>query len=962
MIAVFFLFIAPYPLFSHWKIPATVHNWKLLETERFLIHYPEGLEETAIRTASMAEDAAVRYERLLDYRLSRQIPVFLYASSQDFAQTNILPFPIDESTGGFTDFYRRRVVLPFQGDYTVLRHVLDHEIVHAFQFDLLEGERLGSYPLWFMEGMAEYLSSGWDQSAETFVRDAVLHNRMPDLLDLHMERVDSGYTYYKAGQAVMLFIAEKYGVERIGFLLKNWRSRQSFREACQSAFRVSPEELNIEFGRFIRSRYAMALKALPEIQDRRLRDATNRYESGTGFQMHPAASPDGEFFAYMTLDGIYPAIVLRRLPGPGIPARRQSERKLVLRALRSSDYEELQILTTRLSFTPDGQALIVAGRREGRQSILFFSVEDGSLVEAYSPPFDLIGFPRASPDGTKVVFAGQSGPRVDLYILSRPSGQVRRLTNDAAAETTPSFSSDGTAVFYSSQTDLRSGARQIFRVETESRQTRQLTDLPGESDHPEILPGGEMVFISTQDGVSNVMRILKPESLQAPAKKAEPVTRSPTGIIEIARAADGLLLTELSEGAYEIRQLPGAAAIDAMPAEMRTFDPLSRYPLFDLSRPAAFLRIGESYAPALHLDGTPFLLITAASGPDGSTSAAGIAYASLADDAGDHRFAALTSYNADPVELNLNVEYAFLKHRADFFTGAYRQTGIFAIFNFMDFSLNNLLYNPYFRLLEQQSTGAYAGMEYPLHSFGSLSLVLTSGREERVYETSRPEERQNADVFQNFHAASVAYSYDNVTYSLYGPLDGHSFYLQYSMPIQFSGRDRSLNVTTAEARFYHLFESFSSFAVRAFAAASTGRDADLYPFQIGGFYSLRGYNFLEFEGRYAFLLNMEYRFNFIEYLQFGVPVSWSPGLIRGVVFFDAGSAFDDPRTYQGYMRKYGVTRDLHLSFGAGIHWANFLWFLFPGATMKIEWATPYDTKRALPLSRWKGNFSVGFNF
>jgi hypothetical protein len=960
--AVVFLFIAPYPLFSHWKIPATVHHWKLLETERFLIHYPEGLEETAIRAASMAEDAALRYEKLLDYRLTRQIPVFLYASSQDFAQTNILPFPIDESTGGFTDFYRRRVVLPFQGDYAVLRHVLDHEIVHAFQFDLLEGERLGSYPLWFMEGMAEYLSSGWDQSAENFVRDAVLHNRMPDLLALHTEQVDSGYTYYKAGQAVMLFIAERYGVERVGFLLKSWRSRMSFRDACQAAFRISPEELNAEFGRFIRARYAGATKSLPQGKDARLREATNRFEAGTGFQMHPAASPDGEMFAYMTLDGIYPSIVLRKLPGPGVSVRKQVERRLVLRALRSSDYEELQILTTRLSFTPDGSSIVVAGRRQGLQSILFFNAEDGSLTESYSPPLDLIGFPRVSPDGTAVVFAGQAGPKTDLYLLTRPSGQIRRLTNDAAAETTPSFSPDGSFVYYSTQTDLKSGRRQIFRVHLETGQSQQLTDLPGESDHPELLANGSLAFISSRNGVPNVELLENAREINTPATETKPATRSATGILEISRAGGGLLLTELVEGAYEIRHLPEAKQTDRLPADMLTFDPDWRYPLFGLSRPASFLRIGEKYTPALHLDGTPFLLITAASGPDGSTSAAGIAYFALADDAGDHRFAALTSYNANPVELNLNVEYAFLKHRADFFTGAYRQSGVFSIFNFMDFSLNNLLYNPYFRLLEQQSTGAYAGMEYPLHSFGSLALVFTSGREERVYETARPEERENKDVFQNFHAASVAYTYDNVTYSMYGPLDGHAFYLQYSMPVVFSGRDRSLNVTTGEFRFYHLFEGFSSIAFRAFAAGATGRDADLYPFQIGGFYSLRGYRFLEFEGRYAFLLNLEYRFNFIEYLQFGIPTSWSPGLIRGVFFFDAGSAFDDPRHYQAYMKKNGVTRDLHMSFGAGIHWANFLWFLFPGATMKIEWATPYDTKRSLPLSRWKGNFSVGFNF
>ena len=131
---------------------------------------------------------------------------------------------------------------------------------------------------------------------------------------------------------------------------------------------------------------------------------------------------------------------------------------------------------------------------------------------------------------------------------------------------------------------------------------------------------------------------------------------------------------------------------------------------------------------------------------------------------------------------------------------------------------------------------------------------------------------------------------------------------------------------------------------------------------MGGYYTIRGYPFLEFEGRNAFVLNLEYRFTFIQQLLFGAPFRWSPGLIRGAIFFDAGAAFDDHRQFQAFDGDVGVTRDLNASFGVGLHWSNFLWFLFPGALMKIEWATPYDGKRSLPLSQWEGRFSVGFSF
>ncbi|MCE9598534.1 MAG: BamA/TamA family outer membrane protein [Spirochaetia bacterium] len=952
------------PIFAQWKIPATVHNWKILETERFLIHYPEGLETTALKSAEMGENAAMRYEKLFNHRLTKQIPVFLYASPQDFAQTNVLPFPLDESTGGFTDFYRRRVVLPFQGDYAVLRHVLDHELVHAFQFDVLGGERLGSYPLWLMEGMAEYLSLGWDQSAENFVRDAVLNDRMPDLIQLHNEQVQNGYAYYKAGQAVMLFIAERYGPERIAFFLKILRNENSLDRASRAAFNLSPEELNIEFGKFIRARYSKAIAAYAKEKDERLREATNRYQSHTGFQLHPAVSPDGTKLAYLTVDGIFPAIVIRPVPGPGILKRRQEDKRLVLRALRSKDYEEVQILTTRLSFTPDGKSLLVAGRREGHASLLFFDEETGDLKESYSPAFDSIGFPAISPDGKTVAFTGLVFGKTDLYTLSRPSGKVTRITNDLFAESTPVFAANGNSLYYSSNAtkDLEKPGANIFRYSLTGGQVTQISNLPGTNDTPVSYTDGSIVFRSTQNGVSNAYKIENADSLNAAATTDIPITRSPTGVFYFARAGDGLVFTEQIEGAHEIRVLGKITGTDRLESGLLTFDTQGTFPLSSLIRSPKILSTGGDYSPFLSIQGIPFVFITVGAGPDNKTSTAAIAFVSVADDSGDHQLSTMVSYNQNPVETNFNLEYAYLKYRTDFFAGVYHQTGTFAIFNFFDFSLNNLLYNPYFRVLDQRSSGLYGGVEYPLHSFGSVSAVFNAGREERIFQTERPEERPQKDIFQNHQSLGLGYTYDNVIYSQYGPLDGHSFGLQYSLPVQLRSDDRQLNILTSQLVFHHLFDGFSSISMRLFAGRASGRDADLYPFQIGGVQSLRGYRFLEFEGRNAFLLNLEYRFNFIEYLQFGVPVSWSPGLIRGALFFDAGSAFDRYQDFQGYSRKYGVTRDLHLSFGVGIHWANFLWFLVPGALMKIEWATPYDTKRSLPLSKWKGNLSIGFKF
>ena len=74
-----------------------------------------------------------------------------------------------------------RVVLPLTGDYAENDHVLGHEIVHVFQYDIAVGAEhnnrrrfnLEQLPLWLVEGMAEYFSKGRiDPLTSMWIRDA----------------------------------------------------------------------------------------------------------------------------------------------------------------------------------------------------------------------------------------------------------------------------------------------------------------------------------------------------------------------------------------------------------------------------------------------------------------------------------------------------------------------------------------------------------------------------------------------------------------------------------------------------------------------------------------------------------------------------------------------------------------------------------------------------------------------
>src|SRR5215216_2995057 len=157
------------------------YRWRVLETEHFLVHYYPEIRVATVDAARMAERSYARLSRLLDHQFREKKPILLFASRSDFGQNNVTG-DLGEFTGAVADALRHRMLVPFTGDYRTFEHVMTHEMVHAFQYDIFARGKAGQGlqtlaqvdpPLWFIEGMAEYLSVGPDHPhTNTVVRDA----------------------------------------------------------------------------------------------------------------------------------------------------------------------------------------------------------------------------------------------------------------------------------------------------------------------------------------------------------------------------------------------------------------------------------------------------------------------------------------------------------------------------------------------------------------------------------------------------------------------------------------------------------------------------------------------------------------------------------------------------------------------------------------------------------------------
>src|SRR5256885_11486528 len=121
--------------FGQNKAQSRDFNFQSIQTEHFDIYYCPDERPGALDAARMAERAYAGLSRIPHTQFSSRKPIILYASQSDFQQTNVVDAS-GEALGGVTEFFKHRAVLPFTGSYPEFEHVLQHQMVDQFPYDV----------------------------------------------------------------------------------------------------------------------------------------------------------------------------------------------------------------------------------------------------------------------------------------------------------------------------------------------------------------------------------------------------------------------------------------------------------------------------------------------------------------------------------------------------------------------------------------------------------------------------------------------------------------------------------------------------------------------------------------------------------------------------------------------------------------------------------------------------------
>jgi Tol biopolymer transport system component len=523
-------------------------DFKVYKTPHFEIYYYIKNDSLIKRFAQESELWYTLHQQVFRDTFKKPNPIILYADHPDFQQTTAIDGEIGVGTGGVTEGLKNRVVMPFMETNQTTRHVIGHELVHAFQYHTLldggEGDNfseINNLPLWMIEGMAEYLSLGKkDAYTAMWMRDAYLNKDIPSIKDL---TETNKYFPYRYGEAFWSYIGSTYGDTIIVPFFKNV-ARFGLDYGIRKTFGYDERTLSRLWKSSIQSMYKPYLKDTTQTPvGKKLIDFHNSGEMNVA----PSISPDGKYLTFLSEKNLFTIDLYLADAHTGKVLRKLTSK------ISNTHIDEFNFIESAGAWSPDSKRFAFSVFGGGINKLIIVDAFSGKVLnEIAMGKAEQFSYVTWSPNGQDIAFSGMSEGESDLYMYNLGTQKLTQLTHDKYSDYQPSFSHDGKSiVFASDRTTYDKSLSQTitFNLAVMDVASGKVTDIKvfdgANNLNPQFSANDKQIyFLSNRDGFRNLYRYT------LDGGKVEQMTDLFTGISGITEYAPALSISNNDDIAY----------------------------------------------------------------------------------------------------------------------------------------------------------------------------------------------------------------------------------------------------------------------------------------------------------------------------------------------------------------------------------------------------------------------------
>lgn len=877
--------------FGQNKVQYDRFEWKYIQSRHFDIYYSGEDQKIADYTAAHAEEAYESISVILEWKVKKRYAIIVYDSHSAFQQTNTISDYMPEGVGGFTELFKNRVVIPYEGSYRDLRHVIHHELVHAMMNDLYFSGNIQSIvsgavrlnlPLWLAEGSAEYESSRWDTEADMFMRDFAYHSQF----EAYSFAALRGYYAYKGGQSIFKFIREEFGYEKVSEFYRKLKLYLDVNKALMNTFNMGKNDFTERWHQYLKESYWPDISKTEDISE--LSIQLTDHKKWRNYQnITPALSPSGSMIAFLSDRKGYADIYVMDVQD-GKRVRR------VVRGQRKASLEELKWLSPGISWTPDSKNIIFAAKSGQYDALVKVNVKSGR--ESYFPIQELKGVYAAAchpANGDLIAFSGHDGSQSDIFLYNMKTGELKNLTRDKSADKDPQWSPDGKRIVYVSErlkSEDNYNSRHpyqddIYCLDTETLHKERLTHSDQDERYPFLDSQGRgMIYSSDKNGIFNIY-------VQPSGQDAYPITNVVGGIFHLNLNDKGniLVFSAFRDMGWDVFRMSDPFEMEALSLQNTRFHRSQILMPEDLTvKTVKDLRLEEKKMEASRPKKGPKFVLSSQEVPRysqyksyafvpehanmilaGDSSAAALDSTDIMDENGAYKSQKyLTKFSLDLVDsqfgfntfYGVNGQAVFMfsdvlgDHQVYIGTDLYidlKNSDYVAAYYYRKYRMNfGLVYvneadnyytylpgeiteeNPYGYYVTRFTTRSFHLMaDYPINRHHRVEFSQSYFHVKReLLDDMDIAENYDADVHE--YMASFAFVKDNAVFSYTGPMDGERYRLSLDISPKLSPDTPEFFTLKADYRKYWKLTNDYHIAFRVHSGISLGRDPQI--FLLGG--------------------------------------------------------------------------------------------------------------------------------